>query len=120
MWAQLISSRLKAGTEEVKLEQLFAHLEEAEQAGSGLLRSTAFQEQGDPSRLHMLVVFESEEQARAREADPRRAPGLAAARAVMGEIFDGPPEFTDLRVVYDKARLSGTERDTRGARCVAP
>jgi len=102
MWAQLISSRLKPGTEG-RLAELFGHLESAEQADSGLLRSTAFREQGDPSRLHMLVVFESEEHARAREDDPRREEGLAAARAVMGEILDGPPEFTDLTVVYDKA-----------------
>ena len=103
MWAQLISSRLKPGTDD-RLQELFEHLESAEQADSGLLRSTAFREQGDPSRLHMLVVFESEARARAREDDSRREEGLSAARAVMAEILDGPPEFTDLTVVYDKAR----------------
>jgi hypothetical protein len=45
------------------------------------------------------VVFESEEKARAREQDPRRQEGLQAARAVMADIFEGPPEFTDLIVV---------------------
>jgi hypothetical protein len=44
------------------------------------------------------VVFESEEQARARENDPRRDEGMEAARATMAEIFDGPPEFVDLTV----------------------
>jgi len=44
----------------------------------------------------MLVVFESEDAARARESDPRRQEGLQAARATMAEIFDGPPEFIDL------------------------
>jgi len=49
----------------------------------------------------MLVVFESEEKARARESDPRRQEGLQAVRAVMAEIFDGPPEFVDLAVVEE-------------------
>ncbi len=54
------------------------------------------QDQNDPSRVFMLVVFESEEKARARENDPRRQEGLQAARATMAEIFDGAPEFVDL------------------------
>ncbi len=86
------------------MQELFGHLESAEQPDSGLLRSTAFRDNADPTRLHMLVVFESEEKARAREQDPRRSEGLAAANAVMAEILDGPPEFTDLTVVYDAAR----------------
>ena len=48
-----------------------------------------------------MVVFESEEKARAREADPRRREGLQAARALMAEIFDGPPDFVDLAVVEE-------------------
>jgi hypothetical protein len=47
----------------------------------------------------MLVVFESEEQARAREQDPRREKGLAEARAMMAEMFNGSFEFVDLEVV---------------------
>ena len=49
----------------------------------------------------MVVVFESEEHARAREQDERRNEGLGTARAVMGEIFDGPPEFTDYEVLEE-------------------
>jgi hypothetical protein len=45
------------------------------------------------------VVFESEEKARAREKDPRRSERLEAARSIMADIFEGPPEFTDLEVV---------------------
>jgi hypothetical protein len=44
-------------------------------------------------------VFESQEKARAREQDPRRAEQLASARTIMAEIFEGPPEFTDLEVI---------------------
>ena len=97
MWAQLIKVRLKPGRE-ADLPLLVEQLRVTEQPGSGLVRSTAMQDASDPSRLYMLVVFESEEQARARENDPRRDDGLQAARATMAEIFDGPPEFIDLTV----------------------
>jgi len=98
MWAQLITTRLKPGREE-DLPALVEQLRAVEQPGSGLVRSTAMRDQNDPSRVYMLVVFESEEKARAREGDPRRQEGLQAARATMAEIFDGAPEFVDLIVV---------------------
>jgi hypothetical protein len=44
------------------------------------------------------VIFESEEHARAREADPRRAERLEVAKSIMADIFEGAPEFTDLVV----------------------
>ncbi len=100
MWAQLISTRLKAGRE-AGLETLIEQLQATEQPGSGLLRSTAMRDQNDPSRVYVLVLFESEEAARRREQDPRRQEGLAEARATMADIFDGPPEFVDLTVVED-------------------
>jgi hypothetical protein len=98
MWAQLIRTRLKPGCEGA-LPRLYEQLRAVEQPGSGLVRSIAMQDQKDPLSAYMLVVFESEEQARARENDPRRQEGLEAARATMAEIFDGPPEFVDLMVV---------------------
>jgi quinol monooxygenase YgiN len=97
MWAQLITTRLKPGTDD-KLATLYEQLEASEQQGSGLVQSYGMRDQKDPSRLYMLVVFESEEKARARESDERRSEGLAAARATMAEIFEGAPEFTDLVV----------------------
>jgi quinol monooxygenase YgiN len=100
MWAQMISVRLKPG-KEGDLPRLVAQLQATEQPGSGLVRSSAMQDQHDPNRVYMLIVFESEEKARERENDPRRAEGLQAARAIMAEIFDGAPEFTDLTVVVD-------------------
>ncbi len=100
MWAQLITTRLKPGKEE-ELSTLFDQLQAAEQPGSGLVRTMAMRDQNDPSRVYMLVVFESEETARARESDPRRQDGLQAARATMAEIFDGAPEFIDLTVVAE-------------------
>jgi quinol monooxygenase YgiN len=98
MWAQLITTRLKQGKED-DLPRLVEQLRAVEQPGSGLVRSTAMRDQKDASRVYMLVVFESEEKARARENDPRRQEALQAARATMAEIFDGAPEFVDLAVV---------------------
>ncbi len=100
MWAQMITVRMKPG-KEGELGRLVEQLQSAEQAGSGLLRSMAMRDQKDPSRVHMLVVFESEEKARERENDPRREEGLRAARETMGEIFEGAPEFSDLTVIAD-------------------
>jgi hypothetical protein len=37
----------------------------------------------------------------AREQDPRRQEALQAARAMTADIYDGPPEFTDLRVAEE-------------------
>jgi hypothetical protein len=102
MWAQLISMRLKPGREK-DLPGLYEQLRATEQPGSGLVRTTAFHDQKDPSRIYHMVVFESEEKARQREQDPRRTEGMAAARATMAEIFEGPPEFVDLAVVEETA-----------------
>ena len=102
MWAQLITTRLKPGREG-DVPRFVEELEAAEQPGSGLLRSTTMIDQKDPSRVFTLVVFESEEKARAREQDPRRQQGLAKARVIMAEIFDGSPEFVDLTIANDRA-----------------
>jgi len=100
MWAQIIKTRLKPGTDD-RLGELLAQLRAVEQPDSGLIRTLAMRDQKDPAVLCLLVVFESEEKARAREQDPRRAEGLERARAIMGEVFDGPPEFVDLDVVEE-------------------
>jgi hypothetical protein len=113
MWAQLISTRVKAGREG-DLARLEEQIRKAEQPDSGLVRSLMMQDQKDPSRMHMLVIFESEEKARARENDPRRQEGLQAARELMAEIFDGPPEFADLTVVNEFTPVN-EERRSAGA-----
>lgn len=100
MWAQLITMTLKPG-KEAGLPRLVEQLRETEQAGSGLVRSTAMRDDANPSRVSFLVVFESEERARERENDPRREEGLAAARATMAEIFEGAPEFVDFTIVSE-------------------
>ena len=69
MWAQLIKMRVKPGADTAELSK---QIRAAEQPGSGLVRSILMRDQTDPSRVYTLVVFESEEKARAREQDPRR------------------------------------------------
>jgi heme-degrading monooxygenase HmoA len=100
MWAQLITMRLKPGREG-DLPKMLEGLRAAEQPDSGLVRSTTMRDQEDPSRVSTLVVFESEEIARARENDPRRQEGLEAVRAIMADMFEGAPEFTDFEVVAE-------------------
>ena len=95
MWAQLITMRLKPGKDMAELDN---QLRAAEQPGSGLVRTLTMHDQADPSQVYALGVFESEDKARAREQDPRRQEALHAARAIMADIFDGPPQFTDLTV----------------------
>lgn len=98
MWAQLITVRLKEGARD-EAAKLLDQLRAVEQPDSGWVRTSAMIDQSDPPRLMVLVVFESEEKARARESDPRREPGLVEARATMAEMFDGGPVFTDLNVL---------------------
>ena len=98
MWAQLIKTRLKPGND---MAEVHKQLRAAEQPGSGLVRTLVMHDQTDPSQVYTLVVFESEGKARARERDPRRQERLQAARAMMADIFEGPPEFTDLTVAEE-------------------
>ena len=103
MWAQLIKMRLKPG-KEAELPGLFDELQSAEQPGSGLLRTTAMVDQKDPGCVYTLIVFESEEKARAREQDAGRAEALATVQAMMADLFEGPPEFVDLNVIREVSR----------------
>jgi hypothetical protein len=96
MWAQLIKMQLKPGSDTAELTK---EIRAAEQPGSGLVRSIFMHDQTDPDCIYTLVVFESEEKARARERDPRREEQLQKARQTMANIVDGPPEFTDLIVI---------------------
>jgi hypothetical protein len=98
MWAQLMRWRLKPGKDTAGLRE---QLQAVEQPGSGLLRTMIMQDQKDPEQFFTLVVFESEEKARARERDPRRQEGLQALRATLAEILASPPDFTDLAVVEE-------------------
>ena len=84
-----------------ELKALFEQIQAVEQPESGLVRTTVMRSQHDPEVVYVLVVFESEEKARAREQDPRRQEGLKALQASMAQVMDGPPEFIDLAVLMD-------------------
>ena len=98
MWAQLMSFRLKPGKDTAGLRE---QLQAFEQPDSGLLRTMIMQDQKDPDQFCTLVVFDSEERARARERDPRRQEGLQVLRAMLADRLAGPPEFTDLAVAEE-------------------
>lgn len=100
MWAQLITMTLKP-EKASELPGLFEQLRAIEQPDSGLLQTIGMRDQKDPSRAYVLVVFESEERARARDRDPRRQEGLKSVQATIAEISAGPPEFVDLTVVQN-------------------
>jgi hypothetical protein len=53
----------------------------------------------DPSRFCILPLFQSEEGARGREADPRRVEPTATIQSLLRDILLGPPQFTDLDVL---------------------
>jgi heme-degrading monooxygenase HmoA len=71
------------------------------QKDSGLLQTLVMRSQKDPTEVFVVVVFESEEKARAREQDPRRQEPLQRIRAAMGDVLSGPPEFFDCNVLLD-------------------
>jgi hypothetical protein len=101
MWAQLIRTRLAEGRGDEDLLRLEDELRAMEKPGNGWLRTTMSRDQNDPSELYILVLFESEEVARAREQDPERVAGMQNARELMSEIFASPPQFVDLIVVNE-------------------
>jgi quinol monooxygenase YgiN len=100
LFAQFITMTIEPG-QEGRLDSVFDELAVAEAEGDGVLRLIGMRDQGDPSQAHALVVFESEEKARAREQDPATAVAMRSARELMAEVFVGPPTFIDLTVVRD-------------------
>jgi hypothetical protein len=101
MWAQLQKVSTKP-EREAELLDVFEQLRAIEQPDSGLVRTMVMRSQADPTVVYALVVFDSEEKARAREHDPRRREGLEGIRAAMGNVLDGPPEFFDLDVLQER------------------
>ncbi len=100
MWAQLISIRVKQDAEGEILE-IMNLLRGIEQPDSGLIRHLVFRDRADPQLIRTLALFESEEKARTREADPRRHEVQAAAQAKMAKVIDGAPAFADLDVLVE-------------------
>jgi heme-degrading monooxygenase HmoA len=101
MWAQV--QRVTSNPEsDAELLEVFDQLSAIEQEDSGLLQTLVLRSQADPADVFVVVVFESEEKARAREVDPRRQEPLERIRAAMGNLLNGPPEFFDCTVLVNR------------------
>ena len=100
MWAQLQRVSTKADSE-AELLHVFEQLRAIEQADSGLLQTLVLRSQNDPTQTFVVVVFESEDHARAREEDPRRQEPLERIRTALGDVLNGPPEFFDCDVLMN-------------------
>jgi len=101
MWAQM--QRVRTDPERgAELLRVFEQLRAIEQKDSGLLQTLVLRSQTDPTEVFVVVVFESEEKARAREADPRRQELLQRIRGALGEVLTGPPEFFDCNVLLNR------------------
>jgi quinol monooxygenase YgiN len=100
MWAQLITMQTKPGKAD-ELISLGQQMRNSEPPDSGLQRSTIMRDQNDPATFYVMIVFDSEEHARARENDPRRKDEVTRIQAAMAECLQQPPQFVDLAVVRD-------------------
>jgi heme-degrading monooxygenase HmoA len=101
MWAQV--QRVSTNPDrEAEVLEIFEQLRAIEQEDSGLLQTLVMRSQTDPNEVFVVVVFESEEKARAREEDPRRHEALQGIRGAMGSVLNGPPEFFDCNVVLNE------------------
>ena len=95
MWAQLIRMPAKPGKDLTGLSQA---LRDAEQPGSGLIRTLSMRDQSDPpSCTHSSCSTARRRPARGSRTRVARS-ALQDVRAMMADILDGPPEFVDLVV----------------------
>lgn len=94
MWAQIVKTRMRQGVES-EMDQVREQMRGRIEQRGGLVASYWMQNQNDPQEYYTLIVFESEEQARAGEAELEDDPLFQHARS----LGDGAPEFVDLNVV---------------------
>ncbi|MGI8549458.1 MAG: antibiotic biosynthesis monooxygenase family protein [Dehalococcoidia bacterium] len=99
MWAQIIKVRIKPGHEQ-ESEQMREEILARARQRPGWVRSITMTNQRDPQEVYGLVMFDSEEQARASE----RTSDQDEVGQRMREFVDGTPEFIDLDVVADDGR----------------
>jgi heme-degrading monooxygenase HmoA len=94
MWAQIVKTRMKPGVEQdiaAIREEMKARVSQRE----GLVRALWMQNQNDPQEYYTVIVFETEEQARAGERELEQDPLFQRTRS-LGE---GTPEYVDLDVI---------------------
>lgn len=95
MWAQLVKFRVKAGSE-AAVEALDRDWIEqvGRTPGSGWVKTISLSNRNDHGECYELVIFESEEKARASETSSAHQEILPR----MAELAEGEPEFIDLDV----------------------
>ncbi|MGH2442210.1 MAG: putative quinol monooxygenase [Chloroflexota bacterium] len=98
MWGQIVKVRIKPGTE-AELMQIQEEMKEDSSADSGWVRTITGRNNRDPLEHYTLVTFQSEADARRREASPQSQEFGARLQACM----DGQPEFIDLDIVFDSS-----------------
>lgn len=94
MWAQIVKVRLKAGVERER-DEIREEMKSRISRRPGLVRSVWMQNQADPQEYYTLIIFESEEQARAGESELEADPIFQRMRS-LGE---GMPEYVNLDVL---------------------
>src|SRR5579862_4418450 len=93
MWAQLVKMRVPESKRQglISLDDRWAR-EVGGRPGTGWKRSYLLQNQDSANEYFVLVVFDSEEQARANEQTPEH---LALIDEMMATV-EGQPEFVNL------------------------
>ncbi|HEX8918912.1 MAG TPA: hypothetical protein VF898_10450 [Chloroflexota bacterium] len=94
MWAQIVKSRMKPEADEV-LSNMQEQMRGRMAQRSGLVNSFVMRNRNDPQEMYVLIVFESEEQARQGEKELEHDPFFQQVRSVT----EGTPEYVDLDVL---------------------
>lgn len=94
MWAQIVKTRMKSGVEG-DMAEVRDQMRSRISSRPGLIHSYWMKNQNDPQEYYTLIVFESEEQARAGEAQLEGDPIFQRVRS----LAEGQPEFVDLDVL---------------------
>ncbi|HZU13984.1 MAG TPA: antibiotic biosynthesis monooxygenase [Chloroflexota bacterium] len=98
MWAQLIKAQIKPGKAH-ELDELYREVDSRMSRDSGWVRSLSLRNSKNGQELYAVVVFDSQEKARAYEQSPEQA----ELTSRLGDLMDGPPEFVDFDEVTEYA-----------------
>ncbi len=99
MWAQIVKSRMKPGAED-RLLQLDAEMSGQITQRGGWLQTIVLRDQKNPEQTYAVVLFESEDAARASESSPEVQ---EFARRIQSNM-EGQPEFIDCDVLLHRQR----------------
>lgn len=98
MWAQLLKFQVRPGTAD-ELDEIYQEVDAQTGPETGWVRSYSLRNRKNPDKVYALVIFDSEEKARAYEQSPEQAKLIERT----GELMDGTPEFVDFDLVTEYA-----------------